>query len=398
MKNVNKRILWLLLFIMILFSAVNKGHTEDLQASVSKHIKNKDEKEILVAKDIGGGMPFSIISWCGNDSLLLYGDEFGTELFNFNGNKITVSSKSTDYPRGCTPDAKWVIYEDRNSAREYRDRFGRVPENIVDDGPGWHGFVTDLYRYEVATGRRQKFAVVRDDSSALVSPDGLKVFLGNRHDSAIEMPEPKWETAWLTNDWTYFDTFWLPDSSGIVTGIWGDGASLGVESFGKKAWAKEFSLDMLRSSPDSNVSMATVDKPNILHFIAVKNYPSGDSSRKMYNFFQCKIKHKDLICNMTGGIKEDEDEHIISLKLLSNGDVIYKKEEDNCIRRVKHDKLVAECIANTRHNKEIYIGIDLIGISPDGKWMAFRRGKLPPPGKRFYAYQYDLFVKELPGD
>lgn len=387
---------------MIFIFAVHGSHAEELQAPESMHVKIKGEKELLVAKDIGGGLPFShtfyLKGWCGNTSLLIHGTETGIELLDFNGNKTTVSSKGTDYPLGCTPDGKWVIYKDRNSDREYRDRFGRLPENIVDDGPGWHGFVTDLYRYEVASGRRQKFAVVRDDSTAIVSPDGLKVFLGNRHDSAIEMPEPKWEPVWLTNDWTYFDTFWLPDSSGIVTGVWGDGASLGVEFFGKDGWAKEFSMDMLRSAPESNTSIAAVDENNGLHFVTVENVSTDDSSRKTYNFFNCKIKHKDLICSLADGIKEDEDDNILSLRLLSNGDIIFKKEEDNCIRRVKHRKLLAECIADTRYNNEIYIGIDLIEISPDGKWMTFRRGKLPPPGKRFYAYQYDLFVKELSGD
>ncbi len=146
MKDVkNKRKLMLLSFILSLVFAF-KGYAEDLQAPASKHVKNKAEKEILVAKDIGGGLIFSLNGWCGNTSFLIHGTETGIELMDFNGNKTTVTSKSTDYPLGCTPDGKWVIYKDRNSAREYRDRFGRVPdnENIVDDGPGL-GATTDAF-------------------------------------------------------------------------------------------------------------------------------------------------------------------------------------------------------------------------------------------------------------
>src|SRR3972149_5194430 len=86
---------------------------------------------------------------------------------------------------------------------------------------------------------------------------------------------------------------------------------------------------------------------------------------------------------------------IFSLKLLPSGDVVFDREEDNCIRLVKRRGTVAECLADTRYNDEVYIGIDLIEISPDGRWMAFRRSKLPPPGDRYYGYQYDLFVKEI---
>ncbi|MBI1912640.1 MAG: hypothetical protein HYS21_11645 [Deltaproteobacteria bacterium] len=398
----NRIILRLLLFILILVFAVNKGYTEELQALESKHVKIKAEQEILVTRDIGGGMPFSqtfsLYGWCGNTSFLIHGTETGIELMDFNGNKTTVTSKGTDYPKGCTPDGKWVIYEDRNSAREYRDRFGRLPENIVDDGPGWYGLVMDLYRYEITTGRRQKFAVVRDDSTALVSPDGLKVFLGNRHDSAIEMPEPKWETVWLTNDWTYFDTFWLPDSSGIVTSVWGDGASLGVEFFGQNAWAKEFTLEQINPGEKYIISLEAVGSKGRLYFVMGDEYLIKDRKGwHKYHFAGCEIKNKRLTCEAIGEF--DAQNHYTSASnLLANGDFVFKEDGDNCIRLLKPEHADGGCIADTRFKNEIYEDIYLIGTSPDGKWMAFRRGKLPPSDKRFYAYQYDLFVKELSDD
>ncbi|MEK6531585.1 MAG: hypothetical protein AABZ23_03720 [Deltaproteobacteria bacterium] len=399
MKKIYKnRIAAGIFFSFVAFSFSIYGCAAGKPASVTTPIKIKGEKEILVARDIGGGLPFSLIRWCGNNALLIYGGEFGTQWVDIKGNKATISTNSADYPVDCTPDGKWVLYADRNSAREYRDKEGRTPENIVDEGPGWHGSVMDLYRYEIKTGTRQKFAVVRDDSSALISPDGSKVLFGNRHDWDIEMPEPRWEPMWLTNEWTYFNARWLSDSSGVVTLVWNANASLGVEIFGKNGWAKEFSLDMIRSDPRANVSLEAADKNNVLHFTTVEDYPASNLSRRIYNFFSCKIKQKDLICGLREGIEEEEGDNILSITLLPNEDVIFKKEEDNCVRRVKRRKTVAECIADTRYGDVVYLDIDLIEISPDGRWMAFRRGKLPPQGNRFYAYQYDLFVIEVGND
>src|SRR3989304_3023460 len=271
--------------------------------------KTKLGKEILVARDIGGGLPYSLVMWCGNSSFLIYGDEFGTEWIDFNGNKATINTDNADYPRGCTPDGKWVLYEDRNSARAYKDKYGRIPENIVDEGPGWHGLVVDLYRYEITTGKRQKFAVVRDDSGSLVSPDGLKVLLGNRHDSVMEMPEPKWETVWFTNEWLA-GTRWFADSSGIATMIWwGNGHVFGVEFFGKEGWAKEYSLEKidLKQKSGNGVSFRAVDKDNRLYFTAVKNYQVDNRARNRFHFYRCEIKNKELVCEATGEYDVPED-------------------------------------------------------------------------------------------
>lgn len=400
MKGIGKKItLTLLLFGLFFVFAVHSGYATEAQVPANTPVRDDGNKEILIATDIGGGLPFShtffLAKWCGNNSFLIHGTETGIQLMYFKGNTVTVSKNGTDDPIGCTPDGKWVFYKDSKSAREYRDKFGRVPEDIVDEGPGWHGFVMDLYRYEVTTGKRQRFAVVRDDSSALVSPDGSKVFLGNRHDSTIEMPEPKWEAVWFTNDWTYLETFWLPDSSGIVTLVWGYGASLGVEFFGRDGWVKEFSLDKISPAKMFSGSLNALDDKGRLYFTSILHEASWQG-RSTYGYFRCEIQKKELICGAIGEL--DGNEHrIASHKLLPNGNVVFKKEDD-CIRLMKAGQNGSKCIADTRYNNEVYIGIDLMEVSPDGKWMAFRRSKLPPPGKRFYAYQYDLFVKELSDD
>ena len=400
-----------LTFILILLATLFllTGCTESKQPPEDTGIRGKGEKEILIARDIGGGLAFSLIEWCGNNALLIYGSEFGIQWIGFNGKKVTISTSADDYPRGCTPDGKWVFYRDRSSARVYKDKFGRVAENIPFDGPGWYGNVIDLYRYEVSTGRRQRFAVVRDDGSSLVSPDGSKVLLGKRHDSAIEMPEPKWETVWLKNDWVYGSTHWFPDSSGILTNIWENGYfTLGIEFFGVEGWSKEFSLDLMRPRKTRGadfgatyVFFEAVVEDNILYFIAMDDIADGRSARKKYSLFRCRIEDRDLTCSSAGGFETEEGRRISleSIEHQFNEDVILKYNEDNCIRRIRAGGSVAECIADTRFEDDEYEDIDMVGVSPDGRWLAIRRGKLPPkPGGRFYAYQYDLFVKKLSED
>lgn len=364
--------------------------------------KLKVQKEVLVARDIGGGQPFVLRGWCGNDGLLMDSEISGKEWLGLNGKRVVVSKKKTDYLTGCTPDGKWVLYRDRGTARIYRDKQGRLPEGIVDDGPGWHGFIIDLYRFEVATGKRQKFAVVRDDSSALVSPDGSKVLLGNRHDYVSkEMPEPKWEKVWLTNEWTYNPTFWFADSSGLVTEIWGDGSSIGVEFFGKNGWAKEYSIkqSICYRNEGCSVIIDAVDRKKRIYLGTGEDIPlSKRRTITKYHFFRCEIDNKELLCEHRGDVTEHK-KGFSFIEMLPDGDIIFHEDDDACIRRLTPGQTHARCIADTRYGNETYEDIQMVAISPDGRQMAFRRGKLPPkPDGRFSIYQFDLFVKEISGN
>ena len=356
--------------------------------------KTKLGKEILVMHDIGGGLPYSLM-WCGNSSFLIYGDEFGTELVDFNGNTATVSTDSADYPSGCTPDGEWVIFVSRNSHRIDKGR--QIAEDLDDEWTEWQGFVMDLYRYEVATGYRQKFAVVRDfGDSGIVSPDGLKIFLGGRHNSIMEMPDPKWEALWLTDEdvLPHFGTRWFADSSGIATMKLNATYSLIVEFFGKNGWTKQFDIN-----EKTGLVSAVIDamgEGNTVYLSAVKSYLAGEMGKTKYHFFRCEIKDNDLVCEATGEYDERENT-IVSGEVLPNGDFIFNRMgEDNCIRRLKHGRTGVECIVDARYGNETYEYIYLIAVSPDGKRMAFRRGKISlKPGGRFYAYQHDLFVREF---
>ena len=253
--------------------------------------KTRLGKEILVMQDVGRGLPYSLIKWCGNSSFLIYGDEFGTEWIDFNGNKVTVSASGDDYPLGCTPDGEWVIYESRNSHRIDNGR--QIAEDLDDEWTEWQGFVMDLYRYEVATGYRQKFAVVRDfGDSGIVSPDGLKIFLGGRHNSIMEMPDPKWEALWLTDEdiLSQFGTRWFADSSGIATMKLNATYSLIVEFFGENGWTKKF--DMEEKTGHVSAAIDAVGEGNLLYLLRQKVIQREEWERQNITSSVARLKIK----------------------------------------------------------------------------------------------------------
>ncbi len=362
--------------------------------------KAKIQKEILVAKDAGEGTPFHTIGWCGNKGLLIESDKFGIEWIGINRDNIKLATKRIEYITGCTPDGKWVLYEENGSSRVYKDKWGKSLEELIGmDGPGWHGHIFDIHRFEIATGKQQKLAVVRDDSSGLVSPDGTMILLGNKHDSDLYIAELEWKKLWLSNEWVYGSTRWLADSSGIATMIWDNGHSLGIEIFDKEnSWSKEYDFEALGFGPKPNRSIHfnTVDKDNRLYFTAVEG--GEDYRSKKFHFFRCEIKGHKIGCNLTGRFSENGT-YINTHELLPSGDFIFSRDDDNCIRRLKGGQSSTECIAGLDYSGDTYKKITLIGASPNGRHIAFRRGKKPPKqGDRFYSYRYDLFVKELSGE
>ena len=384
------------LLLLFLFLCYPVGWAGLAPAEEEAGVGVEGSNDWLVQRDIGGGLSFSLVRWCGSSALLVYGDDFGTEWVDLGGRKVKVSEKGTDYPVDCSPDGKWVIYRDRESARIYKDKRGRIPDNIVDDGVGWHGFVMDLYRYEVSTGTRQKFAMVRDDSSALVSPDGSKVFLGIKHDIATKMPEPAWEVLWTEGEGFYLDELWFPDSSGVAAQLWGEVTTLVVEFFGVTGWSKEFDLEQLDVGVrlGVNASLHAVDGEGGLYYSTSEKY--GDGSRRyLYYFYRCRIEERELLCDKTGKLGVKMMSHS-DVRFLPSGDVIFKEEGDDCIRLLKSGGGSAECIAGKQYGEELYDEVNLVGVSSDGRLLAVRRGKSAPRrGDRFYAYRYDLFVVEL---
>jgi hypothetical protein len=358
-----------LLLLIILFTL--NGCAGLKQGPEVSTVKIKGKKEILVAKDIGKGSGAYPVLWCGNDAIVAYNEEMGIELIKVpNGERVRVSPNESDYPFNCSPDGEWIVYMDRASTRldkadkvmEAED-YGFDPE--LDVWPVWEGYVADLYRYNVATGKRQRFAVVRSElpSWEVVSPDGLKVFLGSKHNSYIEMPEPKWEAVWFTRedwDWNQTGALWFKDSSGVVSYGHNSTNRVFVEFFGENGWAKRFVPD---EGLENNIENLAVDGENRVYFlIKERGYVPIEVKGKWF-MYRCVLKDKDLSCEMV----LERNRYIISYKILPDGYIVFSESDDNCLRLISPRHTDSECVAGDRRPGEIY----LIGISPDGRQVAY---------------------------
>ncbi|MBI1911210.1 MAG: hypothetical protein HYS21_04350 [Deltaproteobacteria bacterium] len=366
--------------LSVFFSSVLNSSALENQSPENSGTNTK--KERLVARDIGFGS--SDIRWCGKDRFLVYGDK-GLRLLDLKGQWTVVSTKETDYPLNCSPDGKWVLYVDRKSARIDRGRV-EPDEDEMEGEAMWQGYVEDLYRYEVSTGKAQKFATRRDrpESVDVISPDGKKAFLGGTHNTPFKMPEPRWEMRWLKSEWAHVAPIWLADSSGIVTMIFDErsNVSLGVEIFGEDGWSKEFipgrNLDIKGQLGD-----AMAIKNKTISMRSVKSYSEEKMGRNRYYFYACDIKQSGLSCKEI--LEFDLRYTDIRDAVLPNGDIIYKESDDKCIRRFSQSKAKAECILDGPNIGRFY------GLSPDGSRIAYWRN-LKKPDKGF---GYGLYIMDV---
>jgi len=230
-----------------------KGYADEANLSNA----TEQNKEIFIGEYEGN----ISAKWCGNNALVVNGSKIGIEWIDISSKKtINISSPvivpplelwqkgrsyGDDYFLNCTPDGKWAIYADRKSSRADKGYKPPKPKDC-DDCEDWG--VVDLYRYEIATGKKQRFAVMRDlGPFDAVSPDGTNIFLGGKHNSSIEMPEPKWNIVWFkNNDWGQSRSQWFLDSTGILSGHVYPNISVGVEYFDKRGWAKLFELNQFQ--------------------------------------------------------------------------------------------------------------------------------------------------------
>ncbi|MBI1911208.1 MAG: hypothetical protein HYS21_04340 [Deltaproteobacteria bacterium] len=275
------------------------------------------------------------------------------------------------YPLNCTPDGKWVIYVDRKSWRIDKGRVEPDDEDF-EGSHDWLGYVVDLYRYEVSTGKVEKFATRRDrpEFADVISPDGKKALLGGTHNTPFKMPEPAWEMRWLKSEWTHLDPIWLADSSGIVTMILDEGSnvSLGVEIFGESGWAKEFipgrDLDIKGQLGD-----AVAIKNKTISLSTGESYSEVKMGREMgrdrYYFYTCDIKQSGLNCKEI--LQFDLRHTHIRYATLPGGDIVYKESDDKCIRRFSQSRATTECILDGPDMGGFY------GLSPDGTRIVYQR-------------------------
>jgi hypothetical protein len=376
----NKNI-FLTLFLVILFPL--NGCAGLKQGPEERAIRIKGKKEILVAKDVGRGAGVYTPRWCGNNALLFKGKNIGIELIDLvSKRRVQISSDPHDTPLNCTPDGKWVLYEDSKSMQE-----DPAYEYIEGELQGWMGNVVDLYRYEVETGTREKVASVRNELGYdALSPDGKKILLGARHSFSTEVAVPEWTGLWLTNEWIVEDAKWFPDSSGVA--LWGHNPNrICVEFFGEGGWAKCF---LLGPEYRDNIHMLSIDRENRI-YIQVREDPdpAADGRRSLY---RCGIRDRKLSCKRMFV----HDGFIRDIWFMpEEGTVFLDTYYVNCIRLFPPGR-DARCVIGSRYGEVVYDSVGLDGISSDGRWLVFERSnEITKPDGEFSHWQYDLFVIDL---
>jgi hypothetical protein len=389
-----------LLFLLIIFFSLN-GCADLKQEPEETAIRIKGKEEMLVARDVGRGAGIFLPRWCGNNALLYIGDNIGVELINFTTKKrVQISENRDDTSFNCTPDGKWVLYVDNDIVRTIEGDM-TLDEYAKQDQP--RGYAWYLYRYEVATGKRERIAAIGDGEGGwyeALSPDGSKILLGKRWFLAKDMTPPEWEALWFTNDWERFEfttdwsryeTRWFPDSSGVLqTGRYSN--SICVEFFGEDGWVGCFELDL---KYEGNIFGLKVDNENRIYFQVSEDYVVTQPFSKHF-VYRCEIKKKDLFCEEVLERKGS----FSSYAFLSDGDLVYDNSyKDECIRRFTPWRAEGGCVVDRRYGDVEYRDIMLIGVSHDGRWLVFERSNWEwSPSINDFYHKTDLFVIELKKD
>jgi len=349
--------------------------------------------------------------WCGNDALIYAYDEsdyeryFKTEIYWYDihtGRKVMVGKEGDDYdnmfpveatnkqqteedgketgdyfifPMACTPDGKWFVYLDKGSLR--------WDESKVKS-------LLDVWRYEVSTGRHEKIAIARDIAgfdNGILSPDGKKLFLGEKPMEEVEMPEPKWEIVWSELE-DLSGAVWFRDSSAVITSYWGRrdrNDDMVVEVVSPERKTVVFNPDELRnfnlfySDKEGRIYVYFWDKSGKRHIVRCSVYPEEKAT-------SCE----DLFV--------EGDRKVNDLEVFADGEAVAFTEDDGrCIKAVRTGEERAYCITppiDTLGNYRISPG-ESIRISHDDRWLAFDLVRQNETGE---GIGVDLYIIKLNKD
>ena len=382
-----------LLFGMVLLFTAFGGCLRG-PSSGERAIKIKGAQEILVAEDVGRGGEVWPPRWCGNNALLYSGEQIGIEKINFiTKERVRVSDRHQDSVLGCSPDGKWALYESHHILKT--EKMGDLTYDEYLDNREKVGLnSTYIYRHDVSTGNKERVGVAGFDEGGpydAISPDGTKVLLGNKHILNTEAYVPEWEPVWFSIDWwERYETRWFSDSSGVVHYNHNPN-SICVEFFGEDGWGKCFELDL--ESKD-NIGGFMLDNKDRIYFSLIdKEYmvpnPGPNPTLTVYG---CEINGRGLECEVMDRERKTGD----PLAFLPDGDLILRGD---CILRAGSWQSEGECVVDRFYGDVEYSRVSFVGISPDGRWLAFHRklrGQMLPSGRA--AYQTDLFVIDIKND
>jgi hypothetical protein len=293
----------------------------------------------------------------------------------------------------CTPDGEWIVYSDDRSYR------------AVESDPE-HSVVVDLWRYEFATKRRQRFAVVGGEelgffNEAVFSPTGLKLYLGRRPVESIEMPEPVWEVVWSDEQRTSSGEVLLDEPPTLV-GMYGD-PDIGRYVLEVEVFTPDRRIITLYPPFDSFFPFLS-DGKNRLY---VRVYDEGIGGRVIK---RCDIdlKKEELSCQTVlelprGAPVPDRlcpecptfplatGPSVVGFDLFSDGETMaYTTTRDRCVRLMRIGEEEGECLTTSD-----YRSFGRVVISSDERWVAFTVDRKIGEDHGFDIVEGDLYVIEI---
>jgi len=411
-----------LLGIVFSFVALN-GCMAGKQVSANEPIKIKGGKEILVARDV----IYDHLTWCGRTNALVYVvDEAGTFWHDIEtGKKVQVAGWG-NFPLVCTPDGKWVIYKeylvedylaDETDAGEPDPLAEFLGVIFTDKKP-----MTELWRYELETGRRQRFAVIFEEEERGVgiedSPsEGIRIYLGHEPEPNTkvkmpEMPEPQWKFVWSLQQRRARNEVWFNDFSAVIGSYRNrelDRDVLEVEVFSPRR--KVFTVYPVAERQSFHPLF--VDSKGRV-FIRKDRIFGEDAEGKNEVVDGCDIDFdKEAVsCAPVLEIEGGEESqgpcpqcpvppvptgsYINRLDVFSDDEtMLFTAEGDTCVRIMRIGEKEAGCFTSSRYE----MGSDVV-ISPDERWVAFVVDRRIAEGKykTLENYTNDLYLVEVKKD
>jgi hypothetical protein len=379
MKKFSSIILIGIISVVLFYGCAGSGVKPD-----SAGIRIKGVKERFVTRTYGwSGDYFFTYKWCGNKGLVFRSERLKVGIIDIKtGKRIPLKLTMSDNLLNCTPDGKKLFYMDDASRRD-GDPIKKIDIELAPSNFLWRGgIVEDMYLYDIEIHKKTLIASVQGlISEEPLSPDGKKLLLGNRHRLTIRKGGfEEWETVRFAREKYQSRAIWFPDSSGVISSGKGATNILCVEFFGKDGWDRCFKQegDMLK---------LRVDREGGIYYL------EGSPLAGQHRLWQCVIKDREVTCQRM--FEKYDVFHIFDF--LPGGDIIFEdNNNDLCVHRSTPEGKVDECVINVGYDDSLYNSVSIIGVSPDGRWLAFRRGVKPIiyEGKRRYGGQ-DLFVIEL---
>jgi hypothetical protein len=357
--------------VLVLFASITSYADEN-----KVYVNQGQQKEILVARDVTLEHPV----WCGNNALVISSERLGLRWINFLNNK-TVKIHSSAYVGAvdCSPDGEWLIYVDTRSSRWDKGSYERG--------------VVDFWRYNLKTGKRQKFAVA--SGGGKWSPDGTKfLFYGLKPQTCIEQPEPRWNLVWSGRGLSTEQGFvadWLSDSENIIITTISDD-----KVYIEKHPGNEPAQLLLPNIDLGDIYNLKIDKHNKIYILSrAKQKMNKKTIYGEARLLGCQTIGNDLQCEDI--LKRNKSIITYSISLYGRK-IAFLEKGNSCVWLLQEGKGDSQCVALWAKDNFLRTYPDagaILSISPDGKWMTFLRPRKIETIRGTDVYTNDLYLIKL---